>query len=215
MSESVPDAAGPGNAPDGGGLPPLRGALRSPLAVHSPASWARFLVPAVAGLAADLAVKAWAFPGGVPATGGLAGRNPAEFGSDPTPIIPGVLGFTTTINHGAVFGIGQGKVMLFLAFSLFALGLIVWVFLTSLRRQWVVHLALGLITAGAIGNLYDRAVHHGVRDMFRFYVHWYPYIFNIADVLLCVGVPLLIARWLLVNDAPGGGRGFPVDEQKS
>ena len=110
---------------------------------------------------------------------------------------------------------GAGISILGWAFSLFALGLIVWVFLTSLRRQWVVHLALGLITAGAIGNLYDRAVHHGVRDMFRFYVHWYPYIFNIADVLLCVGVPLLIARWLLVNDAPGGGRGFPVDEQKS
>jgi signal peptidase II len=89
-----------------------------------------------------------------------------------------------------------------------------------------VHLALGLITAGALGNLYDRAMYHGVRDMLRFlcfhfhvapvtilgYTYpsgpaapdgafdWYPYIFNIADVCLCVGVPLLIARWLFVKD---------------
>ena len=50
--------------------------------------------------------------------------------------------------------------------------------------------------------MYDRALFHGVRDMLKFQVAWYPYIFNIADVLLCIGVPLLIARWLFINDDP-------------
>ena len=118
------------------------------------------------------------------------------------PVIPHVLGFTTIINHGAVFGIGQGMVAFFLLFSVLAMGMILLVFLTSRRDQWLVQIALGMITAGALGNLYDRAVHGGVRDMLQFYVKWYPYIFNVADVMLCVGVPLLMLCWLV-----GGARG--------
>ena len=101
------------------------------------------------------------------------------------------------MNRGAVFGFAQGHVSVFLAFSVVALGVILWVFATSGAKNYVVHVALGLITAGAIGNLYDRAVFHGVRDMLRFYVSWYPYIFNVADVLLCVGVPLLMLCWIV------------------
>jgi signal peptidase II len=79
------------------------------------------------------------------------------------------------------------------------MAMILWVFATSKARQWVVHLSLGMITAGALGNLYDRAVHHGVRDMLQFYVNWYPWIFNLADVLLCVGVPLLMLCWIFAK----------------
>lgn len=171
-------------------------------AYRSKFSWLRFLVPAFLGLIADLALKAWAFPEGVPASPAIgAGRAPAGF-VPPEPIIPGLLRFTTTVNHGAVFGIGQGHVLLFLGFSIVALCIILWVFVTSHAKQRVVHIALGLITAGALGNLYDRAVHRGVRDMLQFYASWYQYIFNIADVLLCVGVPLLMARWIFVKDDP-------------
>lgn len=195
-------------------------------AYRSPHAWWRFLVPAVVGLAADLFLKHWAFPDGVPPdkTAMLfAGRNSGEH---PWTIIPHVLGFTTTVNQGAVFGFAQGKVSVFLAFSILALAVILWVFATSGATHRVVHFALGLITAGALGNLYDRAMYHGVRDMLRFlcfhfhlqpitilgYTYpsgpaapdgtfdWYPFIFNIADACLCVGVPLLIVRWLFVND---------------
>jgi lipoprotein signal peptidase len=104
----------------------------------------------------------------------------------------------------------------FLAFGLVALAVILWVFAGSGAKQRVVHIALGMITAGALGNLYDRAMFHGVRDMLRFYVDWYPYIFNVADVLLCVGVPLLIVRWMFVkDDVPlKPGQGFEVVEGK-
>ncbi|HVS73195.1 MAG TPA: signal peptidase II [Phycisphaerae bacterium] len=178
----------------------------------SPGAWARFLIPAALGLALDLWVKGWAFPQGVSGTvfhlNGdtleIVGRNPlwlmTDFGpveNPPAVLIPHVLGLHTTINHGAVFGIWQGMVLYFLLFSIVAMGVILWVFAGSKKDHWLVHFALGLITAGALGNLYDRAVFHGVRDMFQFNVHWYPYIFNTADVLLCIGVPLLMLRWSL------------------
>jgi signal peptidase II len=179
-------------------------------------AWLLFLVPAILGIVGDLYLKNWSFPGGVPTDGvamRMAGLHPGfdmKTGQPvgPSVIIPGVLGFTTTVNQGAVFGIGQGKVAWFLAFSVLALGIIVWVFATSGARHRVVHLALGLILAGALGNMYDRAVYRGVRDMLKFLCFdfggkdWYPYIFNVADVLLCIGVPLLIARWLFVKDDP-------------
>lgn len=179
-----------------------------PRAYASTLAWTLFLLPAILGLTADLWLKNWAFPDGVPSDKNLmplAGLHPGMdlktgLSQPPIPLIPQVLGFTTTINQGAVFGIAQGKVSLFLGFSVIALAVILWVFATSGARQRVVHLALGLITAGALGNLYDRAMFHGVRDMLRFYVDWYPYIFNLADVLLCIGVPLLIVRWMFVKD---------------
>jgi signal peptidase II len=196
--------------------------------------WILFLLPALLGIAGDLYLKNWAFPDGVPSEPGamrLAGFHPGYDVKNGVPhapltVIPGVLGLTTTVNQGAVFGIGQGNVAWFLGFSIVALGVILWVFATSGARQRVVHLALGLILAGALGNMYDRAVYHGVRDMLKFLcfnfqpvnifgrtfpyapatpggaVDWYPYIFNVADVCLCVGVPLLIARWLFVKDEP-------------
>jgi signal peptidase II len=172
------------------------------LAFRSVRAWLLLLVPAVLGLTADLTLKAWAFPDGVPAAGDLAqipaGRNPAQL-NPPEHIIPHFLDFTTIINHGAVFGMFQGYVVYFLLFSIIAMAMILWVFATSKARQWVVHLALGMITAGALGNLYDRAIHNGVRDMLRFEVSWYPWIFNVADVLLCVGVPLLMLCWILTK----------------
>ena len=172
-----------------------------PRAYKSVSAWLLFLLPAILGLVADQWLKYWSFPEGVPTDPvimRMAGRNSGYH--EPWAVIPNVLGFTTTINQGAVFGMWQGKVSLFLAFSVVALAVIVWVFATSGAKHRVVHIALGLITAGAMGNMYDRAMLHGVRDMLRFYVSWYPYIFNIADVLLCVGVPLLIVRWMFVKD---------------
>jgi signal peptidase II len=186
-------------------------------AYHSPAAWLRFLIPAILGVAGDLWLKAWAFPTGVAPDGPgahLAGRFPAPASS--LTLIPNILELTTTVNHGAVFGTLKGWVFFFLAFSVVALALILWVFATSKRSHWLVHIALGLILAGALGNMYDRAVYHGVRDMLRFvcfrfsqtaadgsikFTDWYPYIFNVADVMLCVGVPVLMLRWLFMGDS--------------
>ena len=208
MTESGGDAAVPEQIPEYAAVPPAP----EQRAYRSAGAWARFLIPAALGLGLDLWVKAWAFPAGVTGTVlrfngeafDMVGRNPlwiqTDFGpveNPPATLIPNVLGLHTTINYGAVFGILQGMVVYFLLFSFVAMVVILWVFAGSKKDQWVVHLALGMITAGALGNLYDRAMFNGVRDMFQFYVRWYPYIFNVADVLLCIGVPLLMLRWSL------------------
>lgn len=167
-----------------------------PPAYGAVSAWLFFLLPAVLGTAADLWAKAVTFPDGV--TRDALGRLVHEQGRYARTVevlIPGVL-LQTTANEGAVFGLGQGKRVLFLVFSILALGMVGWVFATSRKRQHWLHLALGLITAGAIGNFYDRLVYSAVRDFLKFTVVWYPYIFNIADTLLCIGVPLLMICWI-------------------
>ena len=175
------------------------------------AAWLRFLVPAVLGLAADLWAKAGVFPHGI-ARDETQRLLPiqGQFAQDPQTLIPGVLNLQTTANEGAVFGMGQGHVTIFVLFSIFALGLIGWVFWTSRRQQVWLHLALGMIAAGALGNLYDRAMFGAVRDFLRFQFDWYPWIFNIADALLCVGVPLLMICWVFAKDPKKAAVGKPA-----
>ena len=96
----------------------------------------------VIGLALDLWSKNWAFR-----SLGLYGRRK---------LIPRVLEFQTMMNDGALFGIGSGRTMLFLAASVLALVLVLWMFGQSSPRQRLLHVALGAILAGALGNMYDR-----------------------------------------------------------
>lgn len=107
------------------------------------ASHLRFWIPAAAFLWLDLWSKHWVFTS-IPAEGAYK-------------VIPGFLEFRRSLNDGAVFGSFTGYVSVFIAASLFALAFVFYLFAKSTRRQWTLHFALGLILAGAIGNLYDRA----------------------------------------------------------
>lgn len=132
----------------------------------------------------------------------------SEFGQV---VIPNVLSLKLTINTGAVFGIGKGAQWFFIVVGLVAVIFISIVFARSSRNDRWLHLCLALILAGAIGNLYDRMLFNGVRDMcflfpgvdLPFGLNWpggatslYPWIFNIADAALVVGVlVLLVSVW--------------------
>lgn len=105
-------------------------------------AWLRFGLIAVAGLALDLWSKHELF-----ARLGQTGR---------IVLLPGVLEFQTMMNKGALFGIGAGQTTLFLAASVLALLLVGWMFVHSSPRRWLLHVALGGIVAGALGNMYDR-----------------------------------------------------------
>src|SRR5439155_13704091 len=75
-----------------------------------------------------------------------------------------------------------------------AAAIVVW----SLRRataqdRWLC-VALGLILAGTLGNLYDRVVFSGVRDFLAWvYLYDFP-VFNIADSCLVCGATLLLLQ---------------------
>ena len=171
--------------PEQSGSPPLPHANTViTLAKSSPLAWARFVLIAGCGLTADLWTKHLAFA--------WLGYGPD---SHHVVLIPDVLQLRTTLNPGAVFGVGPGLAPLFILISLIAIGFVVYVFMNTQRRQWVMHIALGLILAGAMGNLYDRAFNGGkVRDFIL--LHYWPWIFNLADAMLCIGVPLLVICWL-------------------
>jgi signal peptidase II len=60
------------------------------------------------------------------------------------------------------------------------------------------HVALGLVGGGAIGNLVDRVIYGRVTDfiVWKYGVHEWP-AFNIADAALCIGVGLMLLDMLI------------------
>jgi signal peptidase II len=110
--------------------------------------------------------------------------------------IPGYVHFDFIPNRGAVFGIGQGRRMLFIGVSVAAIFFIIYLFAVSGTQRFY-QFILGMLMAGVIGNLYDRAKFEYVRDMIHALPRWekfFPYIFNVADSLLCVGVFFMIVH---------------------
>ncbi|MFK7961566.1 MAG: signal peptidase II [Phycisphaerales bacterium] len=179
---------------------------------HRPAIL-RFAIVALLLLGADLFIKYEAFQhvAGEPFTivRDDLGRMEAIPPHPIRTVVPKVLGLHLTVNHGAVFGLGQGRRWIFVGFSVIAGVVIPWIFARSLRRDWIHHMALAAVLGGAFGNLYDRIFHGGVRDMFLLFpgVHlpfgwkWpggnpelYPWIFNFADVCLVVGLGWIMVR---------------------
>lgn len=104
------------------------------------------------------------------------------------------------VNHGALFGMGNngtttanGLFMLISVAAAIAIGY--WSTRTATSRDGVLCAALGLILGGTFGNLFDRAVFHGVRDFL--YFHWFEWpVFNFADCCLVCGAGLLLIQAL-------------------
>jgi signal peptidase II len=145
-----------------------------------------------AGAAADLVSKAVVF------------ERLAESAHRSCTVVPRVLRFTLSTNPGIVFGLPVPGWLVLVA-TLAAAVTVVALFATSSRRRWGLHLALAMVLAGSLGNAYDRLfsrVHfageplprtHQVRDFIDFHVINYP-VFNVADVLLVVGVLLILLQ---------------------
>ncbi|HUW84788.1 MAG TPA: signal peptidase II [Phycisphaerae bacterium] len=112
-------------------------------AFGSLSSHLRLWVTASLGVAADLLTKDLAF-------GHLEWANPKV-------LVPSVLRLELSLNPGALFGFGANAGTVFIAASILALPFVVYIFAHSHRRQLLLHVALGMILGGAMGNLYDRA----------------------------------------------------------
>ena len=165
---------------------------------RSPFALACFVLTAVIGFALDQWSKVAAF-------GSLSDERRIQF-------VPGWLEFQVTRNHGAVFGIGQGQRTLFIAVSAAAIVFIFYLFATS-GKQRVYQTILGMLLAGVLGNLYDRLKYGYVRDMIHALPRWpgaFPWIFNVADSMLCVGVALMIVYSFLHNPEKQKAKPAPV-----
>lgn len=98
-------------------------------------------------------------------------------------------------NRGGVFGIFQGKGFVFVILTAVALGFVAWMVRKAGPDQRRLHFALGLVTAGALGNLCDRLALGYVRDFIYIEAIHYP-AFNLADACICVAAALLFVEIL-------------------
>lgn len=161
-----------------------------------------FAVLAIFGCAADLISKALVF------------KHPELYRGSEWWLWHPHIGIQKSLNEGALFGMGQGKVWLFAVFSFAALAAIpIWLFWFRAANDRWLNTALGCVTGGILGNLYDRLGLPGmtwdqffpnrtgesvyaVRDwiLFQWNDQWVWPNFNIADMLLVGGACLLMIQ---------------------
>jgi signal peptidase II len=116
-------------------------------------------------------------------------------------VLPPLFNLTWVENRGVSFGLfGDGSARWMLsAFSIAVAGILGWWALKADRRMLIT--AIGLIMGGALGNVIDRIRFGYVVDFLdvsgpHFFLGSmkinFPWIFNVADSAICIGVILLI-----------------------
>jgi signal peptidase II len=203
-SRRKPDADG---GPEAGGAP------------GSPAVWRErilFLAFAIGGAVADVLSKEVVFSALGVKVVELQGR-PFALAEREIPLIGETFKLQAAVNPGAVFGIFQGKWLFLVVFGLVALGIIGWVLYKSRNAGVLLVSGLGFVCAGALGNLWDRLFFDGVvRDFLAFTSSLIsPFVeggrwpnFNLADVWIVVGIPLiLIGDWRNTHKAGAPEKG--------
>ena len=172
-----------------------------------------FFTIAILGCGIDLGTKAWVFEWlGMP--------------SGPDHIFwiwKDYFGLQTSLNEGALFGIGQGQVWLFAVLSVCAgLGILYWLFPCRAARDLWLTISLAAISGGIVGNLYDRLGlwtipgaplerKCAVRDWILCQYHgWVWPNFNIADSLLVCGAAMLVWHAVFQPQPTAAGKAQPA-----
>jgi signal peptidase II len=142
----------------------------------------------------------------------------------PMVVVPGLLHFQLVLNPGAVFGMGPGQRAFFVSFTVVALGFGLLMFARWTRAaDHGAHAAIGLLLGGGLGNLYDRLAYACVRDFIHPLPGWnwpfgwqpfgsaelWPYVSNLADLFLLIGIAVLLVH-LWRRDRAEGGSGAGV-----
>ncbi|HWE32079.1 MAG TPA: signal peptidase II [Solirubrobacteraceae bacterium] len=91
-------------------------------------------------------------------------------------------------NSGVAFGVLSGGGAIVLVFTFLALALLLGYFARRPDRPWL-WLPAGLLTGGALGNLFDRLIHGAVTDFIK--LPLWP-AFNVADMAITFGVLALL-----------------------
>ena len=167
-------------------------ALASVRPIVTRLGWVAYALAALI-VAADQVSKAWV----------LGGLHLIE--GEPIRLLP-ILRMSLTWNRGFSFGLLANVELArwgLFAFSIVvAFGLGVWA--RRVQRPWPA-LALGLIIGGAIGNAVDRVRFGAVVDFIDVSgIGFFPWIFNVADSAITVGVILLLLDSLLARTDPQG-----------
>jgi signal peptidase II len=174
--------------------------------------WILFAIVMVLSLAADQATKIWARDALPLKSGHLAHACviPDDIVTglcrgESVSVVGGFWDWRLSMNPGSAFGLfasNQEMARIFLSIvGIIAVGGMLWMLRKARPDQRILHWALALVAGGAIGNLIDRIYYGYVTDFILWHVgsydehtqrwaHEWP-VFNVADVVLVVGVGLM------------------------
>ncbi|HLT39969.1 MAG TPA: signal peptidase II, partial [Enhygromyxa sp.] len=197
---------------------------QTPSKAAEPSRNSRLLIVAIVfvlSLALDLWTKAWAWEN-------LRDQPAVE-------VIEHVFYLKFGFNTGSAFSFLRDESWaryFFITVTFLALGYMGWLAWKMPTRRVYGFIAIGLIAAGAAGNLHDRFVRimpvwmngewvdaHGVVDFLQFYYNWsagkYWPIFNVADSSLVCGVGLLLVylHYHGAEDEPEPDKGSDKQDQ--
>lgn len=140
---------------------------------------------AVLVIVLDQASKLWVLNGLGLMEGGAGAR---------IEVLPPWFNLTMVWNRGVSFGLFAADSLwvriVLIVFSLAIAGVIAF-WMTRAERK-LQALAFGLIIGGAVGNVIDRVAYGAVADFLDFSGLWFPYVFNVADAAISVGVAGLV-----------------------
>ena len=117
------------------------------------------------------------------------------------PVIPEFFHLTYVTNDGMAFGINfPFGIYIFSTISIIFTIFLFWYLWTIKDQGIIIRTGVGLIIAGAIGNLIDRVFMGEVVDFLDFMIgnyHWY--VFNLADSYVTVGMGFILYDSLILE----------------
>jgi signal peptidase II len=170
-----------------------------------------FAIPALVALVADQATKQWAR---------------AVLGPEGSGRMRSVIGKALTFHYAENPGIAfsmfrdlRGGRFLLAGLAVVALVMVLRYLKGTDPTQRRLHVALGLIAGGAIGNLIDRLIYARVVDFILVDLDVWPAdpwpVFNVADIVLVVGVGLIALDFILNRKTPDAASRDPASAPSS
>jgi len=177
------------------------------------AKWLIFIIVGLLSLIADQGTKIWARDA-LPMHGHGSGEAGACLVPDDivtahcagtaVPVVDSFWHWRLSMNPGSAFGLFSSQAFARVLLSIVGIGAVfamIWMLKKARNDQRILHWALAFVAGGAIGNLIDRIYYGVVTDFVLWHVgdrdprldrwaHEWP-VFNVADIVLVVGVILM------------------------
>lgn len=116
-------------------------------------------------------------------------------GQPPVTVVPGLLEFSYVENYAAAMGFFDGLIPLVIACTGAVCVAILLALVFYKGHTAFSYIAAMLLLAGGVGNLIDRFSHGFVVDFIH--VLFFPYIFNVADCCVTIGVVCFFCHYLV------------------
>jgi signal peptidase II len=105
-------------------------------------------------------------------------------------------------NTGIGFGLfSSNSSLIYNLITLLISLVIIFLFFLAIDSERTDKIIFSIIIGGALGNFYDRLIYNAVPDFIDLHYnkfHWFT--FNIADILISIGIVLFIIRGFLLKD---------------